>query len=207
MKEADLLPDKRDVVFEALLVDAEEQFGYDRLVMEHASLPELHKYRYVFGQGNTSTKGTTETNEFVLDHDINKEGQKALRDGKANGNLEIKIEHESHVELKAQIVCCKSAKTALDKALSQAQDTIASLEAAAVIECSLKPKAVIFGEQIKDVVDFLVQLRQLVAEAETCKNDAAELPDVLDKCKKAVQAASAHNDGLKDKTKAMKKLI
>lgn len=196
-----------DLVFEACLSDAEKQFGYDRLVVKHASLSILDKYKFVINLGTEHKSGTIDTNEFAQDHDISKTGAKALLDGKATGLLQVKVEHVELQRLKEQVRFNVSAKDGLGKLLTKGEDLLFRLE---VSRTKNKEAEAIFVHHETKVVDlrgFITDLRGKIMAWEDLDKDSLddELIAAASQASKSFECAKAHDTGFKLLLKEMQK--
>lgn len=100
----DFLPDRRTLIFEAILKEASELYQYDQEVQKSPVDPVLNRYKYVHNQGRASSSSHTEENYLQASRDASLKGLQMEREA------DIKIEHPKWQELKQLAAVLKGGK-------------------------------------------------------------------------------------------------
>lgn len=197
--EKNLSDTKAEAIFEGLLQESETRFSFERLVEQNVNVPELSRYRYIFFSGRHFSEGKDETKTVELDYgEINADGSKALTEGKAAGNLACKVEFLLHVKLLDQAKNLRTVKKSIEGQLNQVLELQVQIEHKAKSDAAFLGKVKECETKVKELTTFVGATRTAIVEAEAVdKENDEELNRQFPIVSKVLEAAKAHNEGMK----------
>jgi hypothetical protein len=192
MKEKD-----RNELFTGILLDNRTQFGHEYKVEESVSKnPLLAKYFYIEDDGVKRAFETKDTIGMISTSDLKEQAvQSALSSGSLKLTI-VKSENPMFEDFKSKLVLLTSAKNALDKLASQANDLYYQMKAGSDKGCQAK------APEVKTVLEkmqqHLEEARELVAEGKMVDASHNDFPKLIQSMTVMCEFVMAHQDGFKN---------
>ena len=124
----------------------------------------------------------------------------------AIGGVEIKVEHPQLVELRGRVVVGKSAKSVLERRLTEGKDLLSFLVARSKTQTALQMQADELRTATASLEQHISDLRAVVAEAELMQKDD-NIGNVRNRLEPVISSSEAHQDGAKLMFKRLKPLV
>ena len=124
----------------------------------------------------------------------------------AIGGVEIKVEHPQLVELRGRVVVGKSAKSVLERRLTEGKDLHSFLVARSKTQTALQMQADELRTATASLEQHISDLRVVVAEAELMQNDD-NIGNVRNRLESVISSSEAHQDGAKLMFERLKPLV
>ena len=110
--------------------------------------------------------------------------------------LAVKVENEKHVAVKATLVVLKSAKSTLEKRMSEGNDIAAQMSLKSDADAAYKPKTEEILKAMEQMASHLVRLRQTIAKCEAC-TVSQDCTALAREAESFVAVSEAHCEGAK----------
>jgi hypothetical protein len=193
------LGERYEVVFHALLKDAAEFHGYAQTSIDH-EVPELRRWWYTFVDQQVlhSHKEKTSFSQSVDGATV----KAALTTLNPVDSVAIKIENPNKHQLQQHITVLRSAKSAVDKMVSQAEDLLFDV----IAKEGAAPKGTL-TEQLDTAMNglklFVKELTLFIQRCSGMEDEplcAKELADAV----RFIKDGTMHQDGFKEMTKRIR---
>ena len=187
-----------DVVFEALLKQSQESFGYEMDIIENP-IPLLTKYLYKW---NTS-KLTVNKRKEIASSKATATGDKAAKTlvelPDSGEGVQVKIENPVFATLTSKLNVLTSGKKALQQSVTIGLDLETDMEVACGKDAALVPKHAEIVKCMQALQNFMQQLRSVEAKSRsmTTSADPAKVKAQLDEVNDIIDQATAHAEGFK----------
>jgi hypothetical protein len=193
------LGERYEVVFHALLKDAAEFHGYAQTSVDH-EVPELRKWWYTFVDQQVlhSHKEKTSFSQSVDGTTV----KAALTSLNPTDLVSIKIENPNKHQLQVHIGVLRSAKSAVDKMVSQAEDLLFDV----IAKEGSAPKGTL-TEQLETAMNGLKNfVKELTLFIQRCSGieDEAQCAMELAEGVRFIKDGTTHQDGFKEMSKRIK---
>ncbi len=187
-------------ILATIIKGSETNLGYGSHIAEHPTEPLLTKYFYKHDMGETESTG-----EFKQVQIKSTAGEASTLVQAVFGKTEteVKLENPGLVQIKQKVVVLKSAKTALEKCLSQGLDLEDALAAKSKTDVALAVKTKEVATAMAGLSGFVKELRAFIAALDLA-DGSTDLNGTESSIKDMVQSSMDHQDGFKLLNKRLK---
>ncbi len=193
-------PAEADTMCKALVTLSEQEFAFETKTIPHA-LPLLTKWLYKKHQGIDHTNSSFTKDVFGREASgdgtkFDKAFQDALSSSSSTSDPIIKVENPPLVALRARLVVLKSAKSALEKRLSEGRDLAATLQQRAAKDAALTSKHSELTHAMDQLDVHIGRMRELVPLVDAC-DGTTSVTELAERVESTIKCADTHLDGSK----------